>query len=150
VRLFAGTAIGVVVVLLVANGVLTELVRRRTDRYGRTLAYPNRGEGWDDSIEAPRAGVAHSYVYHNHPAARAPEIAAAEQEAKIAGRGLWGPHCFGETAALPKLGDRRSPAIPRYIAQSLRLRGRKCSKSEASACVAPRLMTACKIRTESH
>jgi len=53
------------------------------DRYGRTLAYLDKADGWDYSVEAARAGAAHSYVYHNHPAARADEIAAAEQEANI-------------------------------------------------------------------
>lgn len=71
------------------------------DRYGRTLAYLDKADGWDYSIEAARVGAAHSYVYHNHPAERADQIAAAEQEAKAAGRGLWGPPCFGETASVP-------------------------------------------------
>jgi micrococcal nuclease len=71
------------------------------DRYGRTLAYLDKADGWDYSIEAARAGAAHSYVYHGNPSARAPEIAAAEQEAKAAGRGLWGPPCFGQTASVP-------------------------------------------------
>ena len=43
-----------------------------------------------------------SYVYHGHPSARASEIAAAGQEAKAAGRGLWGPPCFGETTSVPQ------------------------------------------------
>ncbi len=72
------------------------------DRYGRTLAYLDKADGWDYSVEAARAGAAHSYVYHRHSSARAGEIAAAEQEAKAAGRGLWGPPCFGETASLPE------------------------------------------------
>lgn len=72
------------------------------DRYGRTLAYLDEADGWDYSIEAARAGVAHSYVYHGVPSARAGEIAAAEQEAKAAGRGLWGPPCFGETTSVPR------------------------------------------------
>ena len=42
-----------------------------------------------------------SYVYHGHPSARADEIAAAEQEAKGAGRGLWGSPCFGQTTSVP-------------------------------------------------
>ena len=71
------------------------------DRYGRTLAYLDKADGWDYSVEAARAGAAHSYVYHNHPAARADEIAAAEQEAKAADRGLWGPPCFGQTTSVP-------------------------------------------------
>ena len=71
------------------------------DRYGRTLAYVDKADGWDYSVEAARAGAAHSYIYHNHPAARADEIAAAEQEAKAAGRGLWGPPCLGQTTSVP-------------------------------------------------
>ena len=71
------------------------------DRFGRTLAYLDKADGWDYSVEAARAGAAHSYVYHGHPSARADEIAAAEQEAKAAGRGLWGPQCFGQTTSVP-------------------------------------------------
>ena len=71
------------------------------DRYGRTLAYLDKADGWDYSVEAARAGAAHSYVYHGHPSARADEIAAAEQDAKAAGRGLWGPPCFGQTTSVP-------------------------------------------------
>ena len=74
----------------------------RTDRYGRTLAYLDRADGWDYSVEAARAGVAHSYVYRHRPVLRAGEIADAEQDARAAGRGLWGPPCFGQTAAEPK------------------------------------------------
>jgi micrococcal nuclease len=66
------------------------------DRFGRTLAYLDKASGWDYSVEVARAGAAHFYVYHGHPSARADEIAAAEQEAKAAGRGLWGPLCFGK------------------------------------------------------
>jgi micrococcal nuclease len=73
-----------------------------TDRYGRTLAYLDRADGWDYSIEAARAGAAHSYIYRGHPAEQAGEIAAAEQEAKTAGRGLWGPPCFGQTTSVPR------------------------------------------------
>jgi micrococcal nuclease len=73
----------------------------RTDRYGRTLAYLDRADGWDYSVEAARAGVAHSYVYHHHPVQRADQIGAAEQEARDAARGLWGPPCFGQTASIP-------------------------------------------------
>ena len=64
--------------------------------------YLDKADGWDYSVEAARAGAAHSYVYHGHPSARASEIAAAEQEAKAAGRGLWGPPCFGETTSVPE------------------------------------------------
>ena len=69
------------------------------DRFGRTLAYLDKADGWDYSVEAARAGAAHSYVYHGHPSARTSEIDAAEQEAKAAGRGLGAavlrPHALG-------------------------------------------------------
>jgi micrococcal nuclease len=71
------------------------------DRFGRTLPYLDKADGWDHSVEAARAGAAQSSVYHGHPTARADEIAAAEQNAKAAGRGLWGPPCFGQTTSVP-------------------------------------------------
>jgi len=39
--------------------------------------YLDTADGWDYSIEAARAGAAHSYIYHNHPGTRADEVAAA-------------------------------------------------------------------------
>ena len=39
------------------------------ERFGGTLAYLDKADGWDYSVEAARAGAAHSYVYHDHPAA---------------------------------------------------------------------------------
>ena len=74
----------------------------RTDRYGRTLAYLVRADGWDYSVEAARAGAAHSYVYGGHPVARHAAIEAAEQEAIDAHRGLWGPPCNGNTESVPR------------------------------------------------
>jgi len=82
--------------------VQTDPTQDTNDRYGRTLAYLVREDGWDYSVEAARAGTAHSYVYDNQPVTRYPAIAAAEQEARSAGRGLWGPPCFGDTASAPK------------------------------------------------
>ncbi len=73
----------------------------RTDRYGRTLAYLDSMDGWDYSVEAARAGAARAYVYRGHPVARADDIAAAEQEARTAQRGLWGAPCYGDTASVP-------------------------------------------------
>ena len=73
----------------------------RTDRYGRTLAYLDKADGWDYSVEAARAGAAHSYVYQGNPVARYAEIAAAEQEAQNAKRGRWGPPCNGNTESVP-------------------------------------------------
>jgi len=81
---------------------ITDATQGMYDRYGRTLAYLDKADGWDYSVEAARAGAARSYAYHGHPVARADEISAAEQEAKIAGRGLWGPPCFGETASVAR------------------------------------------------
>jgi micrococcal nuclease len=81
--------------------VIADPSQDRTDRYGRTLAYLDRADGWDYSIEAARAGAAHSYIYGGVPAQRYQQIAAAEQEARDAGRGLWGPPCFGHTESQP-------------------------------------------------
>lgn len=73
----------------------------RTDRYGRTLAYLVRADGWDYSVEAARAGTAKSYVYGGVPVARYDAIEAAQREAQVAHRGLWGPTCNGDTASVP-------------------------------------------------
>jgi micrococcal nuclease len=74
----------------------------RTDRYGRTLAYLVRADGFDYSIEAARAGTAKSYVYGGVPVARHDAIEAAESEARAALRGLWGPPCYGDTTSAPR------------------------------------------------
>src|ERR1700732_3779264 len=71
------------------------------DRYGRTLAYLDKADGWDYSVEAARAGAAHAYIYHDQPAARYPAIAAAQKEAIDAQRGLWGPPCYGNAESHP-------------------------------------------------
>lgn len=80
---------------------VTDPTQHRTDRFGRTLAYLVRADGWDYSVEAARAGTAKSYVYGGVPVSRHDAIAAAEQEAKNAARGLWGPPCLGNTASVP-------------------------------------------------
>jgi micrococcal nuclease len=82
--------------------VQTDPTQDSTDRYGRTLAYLVRADGWDYSVEAARAGTAHSYIYDDDPVSRYPAIAAAEQEARGAARGLWGPPCFGNTESVPE------------------------------------------------
>jgi len=74
----------------------------RTDRYGRTLAYLVRADGWDYSVEVVRAGMALSYVYGGNPVERYPAIVAAKQEARNAGRGLWGAPCYGNVASVPR------------------------------------------------
>lgn len=40
------------------------------DRYGRSLAYLDLGDGRDFSIEAARAGMARSYAYDDKPVSR--------------------------------------------------------------------------------
>jgi micrococcal nuclease len=73
----------------------------RTDRYGRTLAYLVRADGWDYSVEAARAGTAKSYVYGGVPVSRYGAIETAQADAQAAQRGLWGPPCWGDTTSVP-------------------------------------------------
>jgi micrococcal nuclease len=82
-------------------GVFTDPTQDLHDRYGRTLAYLRKGDGWDYSVEAARAGAAKSYVYHGRPAGEYDAIENAQREAQSAQRGLWGPPCFGNTASVP-------------------------------------------------
>jgi micrococcal nuclease len=81
---------------------VTDPSQGERDRFGRSLAYLDKPDGWDYSVEAARAGVAHSYVYGGVQVARYAQIDAAEKEAQAAGRGLWGPPCFGHTDSIPK------------------------------------------------
>jgi len=68
-----------------------------TDRYGRILAEVVRADGWNYSVEAARAGAAESYVYSvRRPARVTVAVQVAEREAQAAGRGMWGPPCYGE------------------------------------------------------
>jgi micrococcal nuclease len=89
---------------LVGQRVAVELdpTQDRTDRYGRTLAYLVRADGWDYSVEAARAGAAKSYVYGGVPVARYGAIESAQREAQEAQRGLWGPPCFGNIESVPR------------------------------------------------
>ncbi|WP_235682908.1 thermonuclease family protein [Mycolicibacterium alvei] len=68
----------------------------------RTLGYLVRADGWDYSVEAARAGMAHAYVYDRRPVVRYDAIAAAANEARQAHRGLWGPPCNGNTDSVPR------------------------------------------------
>jgi micrococcal nuclease len=79
---------------------VTDPSQDRTDRFGRTLAYLVRADGWDYCVEAARAGAAHSF-YGGRPVARHDAVAAAEREARDAHRGLRGPPCNGNTASVP-------------------------------------------------
>jgi micrococcal nuclease len=83
-------------------GVFPDPTQDLHDRYGRTLAYLRKADGWDYSVEAARAGTAKSYVYHGRPAGEYDAIESAQREAQSAQRGLWGPPCFGNTASVPQ------------------------------------------------
>ena len=72
------------------------------DKYGRTLAYIVKADGWDYSIEAARAGAARSVVFGRNPVERQGAIAAAEQEAREGHVGMWGPPCWGNTQSTPR------------------------------------------------
>jgi micrococcal nuclease len=54
----------------------------------RTLAYVEMADGQDFSVTAVAAGMARSYVYARKPVSRYPDIAAAEDQARNARRGL--------------------------------------------------------------
>ena len=61
-----------------------------------------RADGWDYSVEVVRAGMALAYIYNDYPVERYPAIAAAQQEAENAGRGLWGAPCYGDIESVPR------------------------------------------------
>ncbi|WP_323182683.1 thermonuclease family protein [Aldersonia sp. NBC_00410] len=82
---------------------VTDPTQDRVDRYGRTLAYVVKVDGWNFSVEAARAGVVHSYVYNDRPVVKATEIAAAETHARDAGTGLWGAPCNGNTDSVSEI-----------------------------------------------
>jgi len=79
----------------------TDSTQDLTDKYGRTLAYVIKADGWDYSVESVRAGAAKSYVYKHSPDTEYSLIEAAQSEAMSAGRGLWGSPCFGATSSVP-------------------------------------------------
>lgn len=79
----------------------TDLTQDVHDRYGRSLAYVNLADGRDFGVESVRSGMARSYVYDGKPVSRYPDISNAENEARAALRGLWGPPCDGHTGSTP-------------------------------------------------
>ena len=87
---------------------------------GETLAYVLLADGRDFSVISAGAGQARSYTAVA-PAAKAAEIAAAEQAARTAALGLWGPPCNGglavpidvvEPAPVPPADSAPPPAPP--------------------------------------
>lgn len=72
------------------------------DMYGRTLAYIQRSDGWNYSIEAARAGIARNYIFNRRPVSLQPQIAAAENEAQELHRGIWGAPCNGHVDSVKK------------------------------------------------
>lgn len=63
----------------------------QVDRYGRTLAYLILPDGVNYSVLAAEQGMGRAYAYRaKNPPRAYPQIAAAQQQAQAAGRGLWG------------------------------------------------------------
>jgi micrococcal nuclease len=65
------------------------LGREREDRYGRTLAYVERTDGFDLEAELLRGGYARTLEIAPNDD-RAPQYSALERTARRAGTGLWG------------------------------------------------------------
>ena len=76
---------------------LPEAGQDDVDDYGRVLRYVlTQPTGENYSIAAAEVGAARAYVYDDtRPPELAGEIAAAQDRAEAAGRGLWGPPCHG-------------------------------------------------------
>lgn len=84
-RTLAGATVGLVV----------DDTQDQVDRYGRALRYLLLPGGGNYSVLAAQAGAARSYVYGGNPVSEYEAIVAAEQAARDANRGLWGPPCNG-------------------------------------------------------
>ncbi|WP_231476477.1 thermonuclease family protein [Rhodococcus sp. UNC23MFCrub1.1] len=68
------------------------------DDYGRLLRYLTLADGADYSVIAADAGMARAYIFdESHPPVMASQIANGEYQARVTGRGLWGPPCNGDT-----------------------------------------------------
>ncbi len=73
--------------LLEGRRVRLEYDRRRTDRYGRTLAYVHLADGTFANAEIIRRGFGHAYT--RYPFRHLDRFRQLEREARSAGRGLW-------------------------------------------------------------
>jgi endonuclease YncB( thermonuclease family) len=74
----------------------------RSDRFFRALAWVSLSPG-EYAVLAAEAGVVSSYAA-DAPAGRMPEVRAASDRARAAGRGLWGPPCVGAGTLSPTPG----------------------------------------------
>lgn len=70
----------------------SDLSQGDTDNYGRLLRYVFLADGTHVNLELIRLGYAHEYTY-NLPYRYQTDFKQAEQEAREAGRGLWGDIC---------------------------------------------------------
>ena len=93
--------------LVEGKRVRLEYGRERTDRYGRTLAYVHLPDGTFVNAEIIRRGYGHAYT--RFPFKYLDRFRQLEQEARRAGRGLWG--------AAPA-GDRRAASPSRRASSS--------------------------------
>jgi len=76
------------------QGTLDSTTGRYVDRYHRTLAYIELGDGSDYSTLVTEAGLARAYIYDpRHPPQRIAQVQAAEMRAFNAHRGIWGALC---------------------------------------------------------
>lgn len=91
-------------------GLVGDPSQDETDRYGRALRYLVLPGGENYSVLAADAGAARSYVYGGNPVSAHDEIAAAEQRARAANRGLWGPPCNGQEQTQPAQPTAAEPA----------------------------------------
>lgn len=89
--------------LLVADGqvrIAADDTQAERDVYGRILRHVWLADGRSVALEMLTAGLAREYTYAA-PYAGVAEHRAAEDEARAAGRGVWGEVCAGRTSAPP-------------------------------------------------
>lgn len=102
------------------------------DRYGRLLAHVYLGDrDGPDSVNRTMIAEGHArwYVYRNQPTRHADSFRRAQNDARQAGRGLWGPPCNGRTTA-PSRTVAAAPPAPR-------VEGERCDPNYRGACVPP-------------
>jgi endonuclease YncB( thermonuclease family) len=112
----------------------------RTDRYGRALRYVFRG-GTNVNVALVRRGAAAPWFFDGDRGRYADRLLAAAEEAKAAGRGLWGA-CPG-TRLDPTRGVETlaaappPPPAPAAAAGAGAAAGSRCHPSYAGACLDP-------------